>query len=208
MQRLFFFFTFFAELCRPEEKVMNGKDTNSRHVLTEDEFSELFRDSRSLFIKIANSYVHDHSVAEDITNDSFIRLWEKREDIYTDNYQSYAFKIIINKCLDYLKSQQVRSNAKQDMSDIMKRMQIYEIASLRSCNPDKIFAAEIEDIFMETIDRLPELTREVFTSSRFHGKNYSEIAAEYNLTVRQVTSHIQYALKILRLALKDYISSH
>ncbi|MDE5890971.1 MAG: hypothetical protein K2H10_08160, partial [Bacteroidales bacterium] len=99
---------------------MNGKDTNSRHVLTEDEFSELFRDSRSLFIKIANSYVHDHSVAEDITNDSFIRLWEKREDIYTDNYQSYAFKIIINKCLDYLKSQQVRSNAKQDMSDIMK----------------------------------------------------------------------------------------
>ncbi len=187
---------------------MSGKGTNKRHILTEEEFSELFRDLRPVFIRIANSYVHDYSVAEDITNDSFIRLWEKRDDVYTDNYRSYAFRIIINKCLDYLKSSQVRSNARQDISDLMQRMQIYEIASLRSCNPDKIFASEIEDIFRETIERLPELTREVFTSSRVNGKNYSEIAAIYNLTVRQVTSHIQYALKVLRLALKDYISSH
>ena len=82
---------------------MAGTESNDRHTITEEEFGELFRSSRELFIKIANSYVHDYSVAEDITNDSFIRLWEKREDVRTDNYQSYAFKIIINKCLDYLK---------------------------------------------------------------------------------------------------------
>ena len=139
---------------------MAGTESNDRHTITEEEFGELFRSNRELFIKIANSYVHDYSVAEDITNDSFIRLWEKREDVKTDNYQSYAFKIIINKCLDYLKSQQVRSNARQDMGEIMQRMQVYEIASLRGCNPDRIFESEIEEIFMETVDRLPDMTRE------------------------------------------------
>ncbi len=187
---------------------MAGTESNDRHTITEEEFGELFRSNRELFIKIANSYVHDYSVAEDITNDSFIRLWEKREDVKTDNYQSYAFKIIINKCLDYLKSQQVRSNARQDMGEIMQRMQVYEIASLRGCNQDRIFESEIEEIFMETVDRLPDMTREVFTASRFHGKTYGEIASDYGLSVRQVTSHMQYALKVLRLALKDYLSSN
>ena len=46
------------------------------------------------------------------------------------------------------------------MGEIMQRMQVYEIASLRGCNPDRIFESEIEEIFMETVDRLPDMTRE------------------------------------------------
>lgn len=205
--KIFTFLCFCLTLPRDNIKAMAGTGSNDIHMITEEEFGKLFKSSRELFIRIANSYVHDYSVAEDITNDSFIRLWEKRGDVRTDNYRSYAFKIIINKCLDWLKSQQVRSSARQDMGETMQRMQIYEIASLRGCNPDKIFEAEIEEIFRETVDRLPEMAREVFTASRFRGKTYSEIAEDYGLSVRQVTSHMQYALKVLRLALKDYISS-
>ena len=54
---------------------------------------------------------------------------------------------------------------------------------------------------------MPKLTREIFIASRFDDKTYNEIAQDYRLTVRQVTSHIQYALRTLRLALKDYITS-
>lgn len=181
--------------------------TAESHKLTEDEFARLFKGSRELFVRIANSYVHDFTVAEDITNESFIRLWEKRDEVRTDNYQSYAFKIIINKCLDWLKSQQVRTNAGREIGELMQKMQVYEIASLRSCNPDRIFEAEIREIFTETVERLPDITREVFTASRAEGKTYSEIAMDYRLSVRQVTQHMQYALKVLRLALKDYITS-
>ncbi len=157
-----------------------------KHIISEEEFGELFRNSRTLFIRIANSYVHNMAVAEDITNDSFIRLWEKREEIFTENYQSYAFRTIINKCLDYLKSQQIRTSAKQDMYDIISRMQKYEIISLKGCDPDSIFASEVEAIFRETIDRMPKLTREIFIASRFDDKTYNEIAQDYRLTVRQV----------------------
>lgn len=192
------------------QKCLNMSDTGAHkeHIITEKEFTELFRDNRSLFVKIANSYVHDYASAEDITNETFIRLWEKREELCIGNYQSYAFRTIINTCLNHLKAQQVRINATQDLGEIMQRMQVYEIASLRGCNPDRIFTAEIEAIFKETIESLPEIVKEVFTASRFHGKTYSEIAADYGITIRQVTAHIQYALKILRSALKDYIGSH
>lgn len=186
-------------------KIDNSKPSDNK----EQEFARLFKSNREMFVRIANSYVHDYSAAEDITNDTFIKLWEKHRDGENiENYQSYAFRMIVNNCLNYLKASQIRLNANQSIGDSRMRMQKYEISSLSSMNPSRIFEAEIRQIYKETVESLPEITREVFVANRYFDKTYSEIAYEYNLTVRQVTSHMQYALRALRSSLKDYITSH
>ncbi len=52
---------------------------------------------------------------------------------------------------------------------------------------------------------MPDVTRKVFLASRIDEKTYGEISEIYGIPVRQVTSHIQFALRALRYSLKDYL---
>lgn len=173
--------------------------------LSEEEFGRLFTRCRPMFVRIAESYVHNRHAAEDITDDSFIRLWEKRDDIMTDRWEAYIFKAIVNRCLDHLRSNDVHKSAQMEIHETGNRMQMYEINSLKGCDPEKLFASEVKSLFWECVDKMPEMTRTVFIASRFENKTYSEIASALGIPVRQVTSHIQYALKMLRLDLHDYL---
>lgn len=182
----------------------DGKD--SKIMLSEDEFRQVFDRCRPVFVRIANSYVHDLHTAEDITDESFIRFWEKKDEISASSHEAYLFRAIVNRCLDYLRTKEIHAAAQKEIHRTRNSMQMYEITSLRSCNPDKIFASEVERLFWNCIEKMPETTRKIFIWNRFEGKTYAEIAALTGLPLRQVTSHMQYALKMLRRELKDYIS--
>lgn len=183
---------------------MTEEEKNSRN-LTEEEFGRIFSRCRQMFVKIANSYVHDDSAAEDIVNECFIRMWEKRKELKTENYESYAFKSIVNRCLDHLKVENNRTRIQKNIYETNSRMQSYEINSLESLNPERLFADEINTLVEHCLKRMPEVTRKVFLASRIDEKTYGEISEIYGIPVRQVTSHIQFALKALRNSLKDYL---
>lgn len=183
---------------------MTEEEKSSRN-LTEEEFGRIFSRCRQMFVKIANSYVHDDSAAEDIVNECFIRMWERREELKTENYESYAFKSIVNRCLDHLKVENNRTRIQKNIYETNSRMQSYEINSLESLNPERLFADEINTLVEHCLKRMPEVTRKVFLASRIDEKTYGEISEIYGIPVRQVTSHIQFALKALRNSLKDYL---
>ena len=183
---------------------MTEEEKSSRN-LTEEEFGRIISRCRQMFVKIANSYVHDDSAAEDIVNECFIRMWEKRDELKTENYESYAFKSIVNRCLDHLKVENNRTRIQKNIYEDSNRMQTYEINSLEGLNPERLFADEINTLVEHCLKRMPEVTRKVFLASRIDEKTYGEISEIYGIPVRQVTSHIQFALKALRNSLKDYL---
>lgn len=176
-----------------------------KRVLGEEEFGRLFNKCRIPFTTVANSYVHDAAVAEDLVSDSFVRLWEKRNEILTENFEAYLFQIVIRKCLDFLRSEQTQTKIRQNIHDTSYRMLTYEINSLESCDPGRLYASEVETLFRECIDHMPSITREVFLANRFRNMTYQEIAEERGMSVRQVTSEKQTALQLLRRTLKDYL---
>ena len=173
--------------------------------LTAKEFGRIFNKCRPIFLRIAISYIHDEKAAEDIVDDCFIKTWEKRDEIITDNFEAYSFKAVINRCLDYLKVQQSRIRIQQDIHATGNRLQMYEISSLQGMNPDKLFESEMIDLVKECLKNMPEDTRRIFIASRLENKTYNEISVETGTSVRQVTSHIQKALKYMRSYLKDYL---
>lgn len=176
-----------------------------KRVLGEEEFGRLFNKCRIPFTTVANSYVHDAAVAEDLVNDSFVRLWEKRNEILTENFEAYLFQIVIRKCLDFLRSEQTQTKIRQDIHHANSRMLMHEINSLESCDPGRLYASEVEALFRDCMDRMPDITREVFLANRFRNMTYQEIAEERGMSVRQVTSEMQTALQLLRRTLKDYL---
>lgn len=174
-------------------------------LLSEKEFNEFYENFRDMYVNIANSYVHQLSSAEDIVNESFLRLWGKRAEVETGNYESYMFKIVTNRCLNHLKGLKARERNLEQMQDDGMALLDFEIASLESCNPSEVFRTEVLDLIRKSVERMPRLTGKIFTASRYEGLTYEKIALRYGVSVRKVTAEIQAALRFLRDDLRDYL---
>ena len=174
--------------------------------MTTAEFGRLFATWRARFEPIACRYVRSAAVAEDLVSDSFMSFWENRGRIPADaNLQAYILIIVRNKCLDWLRAQSLHAKIEQEVYELRRRVLAADIRSLQAFNPEEIFSEEVAAIVRQSLDRLPELTRDVFIARRFEEMSYKEIAEKYGITVRRVEFELEKAVKQLRVALKDYL---
>lgn len=175
--------------------------------MTAAEFGRLFSTYRRQFEIIARRYVRNATIAEDLVSDSFIAFWESREKLPERvNIQAYVLTIVRNKCLDWLRAQTRHLKIEQEVYQLQKRTIEADIRSLEAFDPNEIFSEEVATIVQQSLDRLPELTREVFLAHRFGEMSYKQIAEKYGITPRRVEFELTKALKELRIALKDYLS--
>ena len=152
----------------------------------------------SRMFRFAKEYVLFDEDAENIVQDVFLLLWEKREvlDIHI-SLVSYLFALVKNKSLDYLRHKVIADEYKQELSA--------KLTALELLNYSFTSDEEIEQILMTAINKLPERCRQVFLKSRIEGKRNREIANELNLTVSTVENQMTIALRKLRVELKDYL---
>ena len=153
----------------------------------------------------AKSYVHDDLAAEEIASESLIKLWERMKSEKIDYTIPLLLAIIKNKALDYLKHEEVKRSAFENIADWQSQDLHLRISSLEACNPEEIFSSEVEEIIQDTLQKLPAKTTEIFVLSRYDSKSNKEIAQEVNLSEKSVEYHISKALKALRIALTDYL---
>lgn len=170
----------------------------------EPAFKQAFGEYYPGLLRFANSYVHDSFLAENIVQDAFVILWEKRTSISLDtNLKAFLVTIIKNKAINFLEKE--RNRARID-SDLLKvREKTYNLEALHSLNPEELFSAEINHILNKALDELPEQTRNVFILSRFKGLSNRTIASKLDITEKGVEYHISKALKVLRVKLSDYL---
>lgn len=170
------------------------------------EFNHFFIDYQQRFVNFANTYVRDEAIAEDIVIESMMYYWENRGRLSSDtNVPAYVLTAIKHRCIDYLRSQQIR----QDASDELSRLYAWELSNrmvtLNDFEPNEIFTKEIQEIVDKTLNMLPEQTKQIFIMSRYENKSHKEIATLFCITTKGVEFHISKATKSLRLALKEYL---
>ena len=169
-------------------------------------FVRLYNDYREPLVSVARLYVRDRMVAEDVVADSFVRLHGAIESLPEDvNLEGYLTTIVKNQCLNYLKSAKVRLAARDSMMEHQQRLVSEGIRALSSLDPSQLFASEVQHIVSRTMEEMDEMTRRVFTESRYSGKSYKEIAAQLGLAPRTVHTELSKALQLLRKALSDYL---
>lgn len=149
--------------------------------------------------------MRNKQASEDITMDSFLKLFETMKEEPVDNPMALLIIIVKHKSLDYLKLQLRRKDTEDNIMQWKQRELSIRISNLENCNPDDIFSSEIRSIVMKTLSQLPEQTKRVFVMSRFENKTGKEIAKALGITVKGVDYHMSSALKELRTALKDYL---
>lgn len=168
-------------------------------------FDRLFGEYRPRFIRFAVSYVIDAAVAEDLVMESFMAAWERRALLSEKSFPPYVLVIVRNKCLNHLRSRQVRLRAEEDLNSHRARLLELRVSTLEACEPAQLFSDEARRLVDETLARLPERTREIFQRSRFRGESYKEIAASMGTTVKSVEFEVSKAMKSLRVSLRDYL---
>jgi RNA polymerase sigma-70 factor (ECF subfamily) len=167
--------------------------------------NRLFEEHQGRFVRFANSYVRDLAVAEDFTLEAFMYYWENRYALSPDlNVPAYILTVIKHKCLNYLEHLQVREGVAEKLREHAEWELQTRISTLKACDPNELFTAEVREIVRKTLAGMPEQTRRIFIQRHYRNKSYKEISGEYGMSVKGVEYHISKALKILRQNLKDY----
>ena len=174
--------------------------------LTPSQFGDIYRRNRDKFVTIAKSYVRQQQAAEDIVADAFVKFWNNRNSItLTGLPEAYIMQSVKNMCLNYMRDQLTRLRISREFNNDRFKALEAEIQFLASEDLGFIFTSEVETIFLNVMDRFPELTRNIFYASRFQGMTYQEIARRYGVSERKVKREIMDALASLRVAFKDYL---
>lgn len=169
-------------------------------------FNQLISDYQARFIRFANTYVRNLTVAEDVTMEALMYYWENRTSLADNsNPPAYILTIIKHKCLNYLQHQQTHLDTADLLMEHARWELFTRISTLEACEPDELFTAEIQAIVTKTLNSLSEQTRRIFIMNRYQNMTQKKIAEALHITPKGVEFHINKALKALRVALKDYM---
>lgn len=152
-------------------------------------FNDNFRFYYRPLCMYALHYVKDIDSAEDIVQDCFTEIWERKEDLANvSNMKAYLYTMVRNKCGHYLKERLRQEMTNEDISHLEYEAndEEYEERSF------------MEAKMLTTIENLPERCREALLLSRRDGLKHEEIAKYMSVSVNTVKNHINKALKIIK----------
>ena len=149
--------------------------------------------------------MRDDMVAEDLASEAIIQLWETTKKEPVEHPVALLAVILKHKALNYLSREQVKLESMEAISSKSVRDMDYRISSLKAFDPEEVFSSEITEIVRKALESLPEQTRRIFEMSRYEQMSVKEIAERTSLSAKSVEYHITRSLKVLRVALKDYL---
>jgi len=166
-------------------------------------FQSVFEEHYRALCVFASSYTGSRAAAEEVVQDVFLRIWQRRERWeLAGPIAAYLYTAVRNHALNEVRRQRVRDHwqagARRESTDVRLR------ATAPSADQD-VQAAELVRIMQETINELPPRCREAFLLRRQHHLTYAEIARVMGIAPKTVEIHIGVALRALRKKLADWL---
>jgi RNA polymerase sigma-70 factor (family 1) len=161
-------------------------------------FEVVFRKYYQSLCNYANSMLKEMDEAEEIVQNLFSGIWEKRADLEINlSLKSYLYRAVHNHCLNRIKHLKIREEYQQYANTYYESS--YESVS------QSVMKNELDRKIEEAIEKLPEQCRLIFRLSRFEELKYHEIAEQLGISPKTVENQIGKALKILRTELAEYL---
>lgn len=156
---------------------MNAKEYN----IAVDQYADnLFR--------FAMKHLRNEMSSKDIVQETFMKVWDKHEEIQADKVKSYLFTTAYHAIVDWIKKE--------------KRSSDFELVD-KSLSGQKAPEVDLQEVLEIALNRLPEIQKTVVLLRDYEGYNYEEIAKITSLNESQVKVYIFRA----RQSLKNYLKS-
>lgn len=171
-------------------KLVNG-DPNAFKVIYSTYSSDIF--------KISKCILKNDSWAEEIVQETFLKLWLTKETI-EEGKTLWPFIYVTAKHLCFNKLRSIKQDQKA-MAELF-------IAAETFKNEDAYSLTEIKSILNKSVCKFTSQQKKIWKLSREEGYSHKQIAEELNISNNTVKNHLVSALKALRLDFinADYLS--
>ncbi|RKR14471.1 RNA polymerase sigma-70 factor (ECF subfamily) [Maribacter vaceletii] len=138
----------------------------------------------------ALTLVDDHSLAQDIVQNVFLRTWQYRKKLnHKYTIQSFLYKSVYNEFVN---------TYKKDKAMMLLQMKYYEALHQEIEKIDEKKIEEIIQLVTKEVDKLPPKCKQIFSLSKKEGLTNMEISEYLNISIKTVEAHITKAFSILK----------
>lgn len=161
-------------------------------------YEELFKQNYPRMLGYCNLFIRDKALANDLVQECFVKLWEKRETInQTQSVESLLFVMLRNRCLNHLRDQKLHTSDRNinSLGDI-ELQYLYHLDFMGK--EEKSLEEELLESIREAVGTLPEQRRIVFIKAKMEGKKNREVAEELGISVKAVEKYLHLAKEQIR----------
>lgn len=164
-------------------------------------FSKLFNRYYAPLCSYAATFLKYSEVAEEVVQESFIKIWENRVNIRIEmSMRAYLYRTVHNNCISYIRGEIVnRKQSSEIREEILKHATIVT-NELSDETLDMIICDELEIFLQKVIDNLPGQCNKIFNLSRHGRLSNKEIADIMGISVNTVKTQLSRAFCKLRAA--------
>ncbi len=153
-------------------------------------FEQVFNDyHEKLYFYLVNK-TNSHYLAEEITQITFLKLWQYRKNLNEElSLSIQIFRIAKTSLIDEVRKRENFTRLQEEV-----KLNNYNDIQITNAGSEK----EIKQTLERAMQTMPKVRRKVFELSRIHGFSYKEIAEQLSISVKTVENHIGNALRQLR----------
>lgn len=149
---------------------------------------ELYQDKIFAF---AYKLTKQKDVADDMVQEIFIKLWEKRDQVKVElNFGAYLKKMTQNHIFNYLKKTSLDRKLQQTLKQ--------KLEALQNSNADELMEKELQKVYSEAIETLSPQKKLIYNLSRTGDLSYEEIATQLRISRNTVRNQMVDAIRTIR----------
>jgi RNA polymerase sigma-70 factor (ECF subfamily) len=163
----------------------------------EKAFAELYARYSFQLFNVAYGKLKSREAAEELTQDLFENLWDKRLDAQIEHLKSYLFSAIRYRIINHIRAEKVRTGYELFCRLSLPHTDTGTEATVAFNDLNAALAAGMQ--------HLSEKTQEVFRLSRLEQYTIPEISARVNLSEKTVEYHLRKSLRLMRSYLRNFL---
>lgn len=183
----------------PEYNILNDNELVS--LLSLDDmhaFTEVYNRYWKKLFSIAANKIHDLDDAEEIVQDIFVTLWNRRDKLSIvetlSSYLAVSVKYRVIKLLDKRSNRQKYVDYRMD-----------HVSTAENSTEQWVEFEELKDRLVLFVAELPEKCRLAYQLSRESGYSQKMIAEEMGISEKTVEAHLGKAIRTLRARLSQFL---
>lgn len=157
---------------------------------------DIYAAYRDFIYQFFLKHVKVPALAEDLTQDVFMKFWLRREDLSDiDNLDAWLFKLARNHLTDHYRK---LATEKKYQRTVWHHMEHQSNVVLLD-----IYKKELEQEIESLLEQLSPRQKEIYILSRREGLSLEEIASHLKISRNTAKNHLVHALKVIRNGLES-----
>ncbi|MBC9797109.1 RNA polymerase sigma factor [Sinomicrobium weinanense] len=146
------------------------------------------------------SYTKSGYIAEEIVQEVFIKVWERREEIrLSGSFSAFLYTMARNRTLNYLRNASQRAAIRDELWK--------NVSLLQEDVETEVIFSEYREIVDDIINHLPGKKRSIYIMSRQEGKTNAEIADILGISPKTVKNHLWKTFETIKIQLRPHLES-